>query len=315
MEGGGQRDDVRPRTAGAPGRRRGRRRQVRQQPVGALAARRGTRRASHPSSWWPPTGRTTSPAPCGPSRHTHRRPRRSSWSRTIRRRPRPPPSPAWTPRARTTPPPPRRHRGRVDGDPPGLGRGPERRHPPRGGAGGDPPGHERGARGRPRHGAGIHARGPDGRRDRTVRPRVGRHAPLRGCPGGRRRRRRHRGVRDGVPALRLRDAAGRSTSTSSSIATSTSGGASSCGTRPRARPTMRRRGGRSGCRRRSVARHVHRGWTSLPDDERERASKKNFYRVLKRFATRRDLLVAGRPAPGARSRSRRSRADGSCRRP
>jgi hypothetical protein len=43
-----------------------------------------------------------------------------------------------------------------------------------------------------------------------------------------------------------------------------------------------------------VTRHVHRGWTSLPDDERDRASKKNLYRVLKRFATRRDLLVAGR---------------------
>jgi cysteinyl-tRNA synthetase len=41
----------------------------------------------------------------------------------------------------------------------------------------------------------------------------------------------------------------------------------------------------------SVARHPHRGWASVPDDERDRLSKKNFYRVLKRFATRRDLLV------------------------
>ncbi len=41
-----------------------------------------------------------------------------------------------------------------------------------------------------------------------------------------------------------------------------------------------------------VSRHPHRGWASLPDDERDRLSKKNFYRVLKRFATRRDLLVA-----------------------
>jgi cysteinyl-tRNA synthetase len=40
-----------------------------------------------------------------------------------------------------------------------------------------------------------------------------------------------------------------------------------------------------------VTRHEHRGWTSLPDDERDRLSKKNFYRVLTRFATRRDLLV------------------------
>jgi hypothetical protein len=40
-----------------------------------------------------------------------------------------------------------------------------------------------------------------------------------------------------------------------------------------------------------VARHAHRAWTSLPDEERDRLAKKNFYRVLKRFATRRDLLV------------------------
>jgi hypothetical protein len=39
-----------------------------------------------------------------------------------------------------------------------------------------------------------------------------------------------------------------------------------------------------------VLRHWHRGWESLPEDERERLSKKNFYRVLKRFAARRDLL-------------------------
>jgi cysteinyl-tRNA synthetase len=40
-----------------------------------------------------------------------------------------------------------------------------------------------------------------------------------------------------------------------------------------------------------LTRHAHRGWASLPDEERDRLSKKNFYRVLKRFATRRDLLV------------------------
>ncbi len=40
-----------------------------------------------------------------------------------------------------------------------------------------------------------------------------------------------------------------------------------------------------------VVRHEHRGWTSLPGDERDRLSRKNFYRILKRFATRRDLLV------------------------
>ena len=41
-----------------------------------------------------------------------------------------------------------------------------------------------------------------------------------------------------------------------------------------------------------VERHEHRGWTSLPDDERDRLSKRNFYRVLDRFRDRRDLLVS-----------------------
>jgi cysteinyl-tRNA synthetase len=41
-----------------------------------------------------------------------------------------------------------------------------------------------------------------------------------------------------------------------------------------------------------MTRHEHRGWTELPEDERDRLSKKNFYRILKRFATRRDLLVS-----------------------
>jgi cysteinyl-tRNA synthetase len=41
-----------------------------------------------------------------------------------------------------------------------------------------------------------------------------------------------------------------------------------------------------------VTRHEHRGWTELPEEERDRLSKKNFYRILKRFATRRDLLVS-----------------------
>jgi GT2 family glycosyltransferase len=43
-----------------------------------------------------------------------------------------------------------------------------------------------------------------------------------------------------------------------------------------------------------VTRHEQRGWTSLPQGEIDRLSKKNLYRVLKRFASRRDLLV--RPA-------------------
>lgn len=38
-------------------------------------------------------------------------------------------------------------------------------------------------------------------------------------------------------------------------------------------------------------RHEHRGWTSLPEAERDRLSKRNFYRVLDRFGWREDLLT------------------------
>jgi cysteinyl-tRNA synthetase len=40
-----------------------------------------------------------------------------------------------------------------------------------------------------------------------------------------------------------------------------------------------------------AARHEHRSWTSLPDDERARQSKRNFYRIIDRFGSRRDLLI------------------------
>lgn len=39
-----------------------------------------------------------------------------------------------------------------------------------------------------------------------------------------------------------------------------------------------------------VQRHEHRGWASLPDAERDRQSKRNFYRIIDRFRDRRDLL-------------------------
>jgi hypothetical protein len=42
-----------------------------------------------------------------------------------------------------------------------------------------------------------------------------------------------------------------------------------------------------------LRRHEHRGWTSLPDDERDRVSRRNFYRFLDRWGTRRDLLSGG----------------------
>lgn len=40
-----------------------------------------------------------------------------------------------------------------------------------------------------------------------------------------------------------------------------------------------------------LVRHEHRGYTTLPDDERERLSKRNFYRIIDRYGARRDLLV------------------------
>ena len=43
-----------------------------------------------------------------------------------------------------------------------------------------------------------------------------------------------------------------------------------------------------------LEKHEHRGWTSLPDEERDRQSKRNFYRIIDRFGARRDLLVANR---------------------
>ena len=40
-----------------------------------------------------------------------------------------------------------------------------------------------------------------------------------------------------------------------------------------------------------LVRHEHRGWTSLPDEERDRLSKRNFYRFLDHWGDRRDLLL------------------------
>jgi hypothetical protein len=39
-----------------------------------------------------------------------------------------------------------------------------------------------------------------------------------------------------------------------------------------------------------LVRHEHRGWTSLRRGERDRLSRRNFYRVLARFRDRTDLL-------------------------
>ncbi len=45
-----------------------------------------------------------------------------------------------------------------------------------------------------------------------------------------------------------------------------------------------------------AVRHEHRGYTSLPDAERDRQSKRNFYRIIDRFGSRRDLLTGVVPA-------------------
>lgn len=47
-----------------------------------------------------------------------------------------------------------------------------------------------------------------------------------------------------------------------------------------------------------LLRHVHRGWASLPDEERDRLSKRNFYRFLDHWGNRPDLLLANRTDAG-----------------
>ena len=41
-----------------------------------------------------------------------------------------------------------------------------------------------------------------------------------------------------------------------------------------------------------ATRHEHRGWTSLPEAERDRLSKRNFYRIIDRFGSRKDLAAS-----------------------
>lgn len=44
----------------------------------------------------------------------------------------------------------------------------------------------------------------------------------------------------------------------------------------------------------AAERHEHRGWAAQPDDERDRLSRRNFYRFLDRWRDRPDLLLANR---------------------
>jgi hypothetical protein len=43
-----------------------------------------------------------------------------------------------------------------------------------------------------------------------------------------------------------------------------------------------------------LTQHEHRGWTALPDAERDRLSKRNFYRFLDHWGAREDLLLRHR---------------------
>jgi hypothetical protein len=52
----------------------------------------------------------------------------------------------------------------------------------------------------------------------------------------------------------------------------------------------------------SAVRHEHRGYASLPDVERDRQSKRNFYRIIGRFGARRDLLTGAVPIGPGRAR-------------
>jgi GT2 family glycosyltransferase len=49
-----------------------------------------------------------------------------------------------------------------------------------------------------------------------------------------------------------------------------------------------------------ATRHEHRGWSSVAEEERARQSKRNFYRIIDRFGSRRDLLIGASAADRAR---------------
>jgi hypothetical protein len=57
-----------------------------------------------------------------------------------------------------------------------------------------------------------------------------------------------------------------------------------------------------------LTRHEHRGWTELPEAERDRLSKRNFYRIIDRFGRRSDLLLRTAPTGAASRRTAATRA-------
>jgi GT2 family glycosyltransferase len=47
-----------------------------------------------------------------------------------------------------------------------------------------------------------------------------------------------------------------------------------------------------------VRRHAHTDWERTPPEERDRLSKRNFYRFLHKYGHREDLLLSNGPAAG-----------------
>ena len=178
------------------------------------------------------------------------------------------------------------HRGRLDERAAGSGRGHQYRPP---------------ARVRARRRAHGHEHRADRRRDHAARPapwttrrgrrrRMGHHvdrpAHVRGCAAG--RGRRHRGLPARVPPGRRRRArpARRAVPLLPEPRHLVEPRAARCG------GGRTSRGVRSASPASRCERHDHRGWASLPDDERDRQSKRNFYRIIDRFGSRRDLLLS-----------------------
>ena len=190
--------------------------------------------------------------------------------------------------------------GRLDGDPPGLGGGAQRRDPAGGRAGGDPPGHERGARGRPR----------DGARDAPSRTRrwpwPGRSASCRTTCGGSRTRPDGAGDVDAIEgyalAFRRADYVARGPLDEHfvfyrnldiwwSLVLRDQGDGRGRDDAP-PRRAVRVAGG-------PVTRHAHRGWASLPDERARPAVEEELLPGPQ--AVRDAARPARRAAPGARA--------------
>ena len=165
-------------------------------------------------------------------------------------------------------------------EPPRLGRLADARPAPQRRRGDDPARHLRRADRRLRDPAARGLRRSSGR----DRGRLGRHERRRARVrrGAARAGRRDRGL------LPRRSAARRCARSAASIAAS---GSTATPTWTSRSPSGMPAGRRCGPIRCRCDCHEHRGWTALPDAERDRLSKRNFYRFLDRWGDRPDLLL------------------------